>query len=387
MSGITLMMLGNFATGEPPIEGQLWGWGGQAFYSGAVGNNTSVDVSSPVQVGSLTTWSKIGASPNGFTNTVIKTDGTLWAYGRGTLGQNGDGNSLNRSSPVQVGSLTTWAQATASIYNALAVKEDNTFYIWGHNTYGQFGTNNITGNRNTPVALSGQSVATTKHSIAMNYSTVGVITTSGNLVMWGSNSSGALGINQKGGVSGIEGRSSPVQVGSLTDWSELSIGAEWVLAAKNVGAAKTFWTWGYNGNGELGHLDIVARSSPVQLAIGASWVKGVAGANHCLAIRTNGTLWAWGYNSYGQLGIGSTVHKSSPTQVGSLTTWSEVAAGNRMSIGIKTDGTLWIWGSGANGQTGQNNTIQVNSPVQLGGLTTWAAAECGDQNTVAIKTP
>ena len=39
---------------------------------------------------------------------AIKTDGTLWSWGRNNEGNLGLGNTVNRSSPVQIGSLTTW---------------------------------------------------------------------------------------------------------------------------------------------------------------------------------------------------------------------------------------------------------------------------------------
>jgi len=41
---------------------------------------------------------------------ATKTDGTLWAWGTNTQGQLGLGDTTDRSSPVQVGSLTTWQE-------------------------------------------------------------------------------------------------------------------------------------------------------------------------------------------------------------------------------------------------------------------------------------
>ena len=39
---------------------------------------------------------------------------TLFTWGRGTDGPLGDGTIVSRSSPVQVGALTNWAQVSAS---------------------------------------------------------------------------------------------------------------------------------------------------------------------------------------------------------------------------------------------------------------------------------
>jgi alpha-tubulin suppressor-like RCC1 family protein len=82
----------------------MWAWGANQY--GQVGDGTVVSRSSPVQVGALTTWSQIAAGE--FHTAAIKTDGTLWAWGFNGSGQVGDGTVVRRSSPVQVGSLTTW---------------------------------------------------------------------------------------------------------------------------------------------------------------------------------------------------------------------------------------------------------------------------------------
>ena len=51
-----------------------------------------------------------------------KTDGTLWAWGEaenGTLGQN---DRTKRSSPVQVGSDTTWTDVAAAMVTLMGTK-------------------------------------------------------------------------------------------------------------------------------------------------------------------------------------------------------------------------------------------------------------------------
>ena len=47
-------------------------------------------------------------------------------------------------------------------------------------------------------------------------------------------------------------------------------------------------------------------------------------------------LWSWGINGNGQLGLGNITNYSSPKQVGALTTWSTVAAGDSFSLALKT---------------------------------------------------
>jgi len=42
----------------------------------------------------------------------------------------------------------------------------------------------------------------------------------------------------------------------------------------------------------------------------------VAGGNHTVAIKKDGTLWAWGWNDIGQLGNGTNKNSNTPVQIG-----------------------------------------------------------------------
>jgi len=183
-----------------------------------------------------------------------------------------------------------------------------------------------------------------------------------NLWAWGRNTEGQLGLGD------TASRSSPVQVGALGDWSQVSASYRLSTAIKTDG---TLWTWGFGGNGALGLGDTVNRSSPAQVGALTSWANISASTNGTFVVKTNGTLWAMGYNFSGALGLGDTVNRSSPVQVGALTTWSKVATSNTSTIAVKTDGTLWSWGANNYGTLGQNNTTNYSSPKQIGALTNW----------------
>jgi len=341
---------------------ELWAWGDNAY--GCLGVGSLTDYSSPVQVGALTDWIDISFGGSTQPSTLaLKSDGTLWAWGRNNAGQLGQGNTTDRSSPVQIGALTTWSKiASGNGQIGLAIKTDGTFWAWGRGYGGSLGQGNAT-DYSSPVQVG---ALTDWLDVASAYTLSMALKTDGTLWMMGKGENGQLGQGN------TDNHSSPVQVGALTTWSKIAAGGWWAAALKTDG---TIWAWGDNGSGQLGQGNTTDYSSPVQVGALTTWLQ-VAGGNYfnngtAMAIKTDGTLWAWGEGSAGELGDGTTVDKSSPVQVGGLTTWAQCSPGYKQSQALKTDGTLWAWGYNGEGQLGQSNTTNTSSPVQVGSLTTW----------------
>jgi len=351
-------------TVTPPAY--LWQWGSNS--NGGLGTNNTISRSSPVQVGSDTTWSLISSSNYG--SMAIKTNGTLWTWGSNYYGQLGLNNTVNQSSPTQVGALTDWSKISNASYMFLAIKTNGTLWFCGFGNNGRTGLND-TVTRSSPVQVG---TDTNWSKVGANNNSPAAIKTNGTLWMWGNNAQGQLGQND----AVDKDRSSPVQVGSGTDWSEVSATFGNTKALKTDG---TLWGWGNNGWGQIGTNDRVYRSSPVQVGSGTDWSKFVVYNQNNLAVKSNGTLWSWGFNGSGLLGRNDAVNRSSPVQVGSDTTWSDVSLSGRVAGAIKTNGTIWTWGDGGagipSGATGQNDSVYRSSPTQVGSGTTWLALSVG----------
>lgn len=342
--------------------GPLYSWGQNTF--GTLGINNSVVTSSPTQVLSSNNWSQVTIGDQ--STAAIAQNGSLWTWGSNEYGELALGlvgnAATQRSSPVQVGALTTWENVTRGRNHILAVKTDGTLWACGYNDQGQVGDNSTV--RRSSLTQIGAGTTWAKTAAANNASFA--TKTDGTLWAWGYAATGLLGQNN------TVYKSSPVQVGALTTWLDISGGGYNLLALQTDGS---LWAMG----NETGTNTTINFSSPVQVGALTNWAKIHAGRNTMFAIKTDGTLWTWGgNNTWGQQGQNNTITTSSPVQIGSDTTWNNVAGANTF-IATKTDGTLWFMGYPYVGMNGQNDagTILKSSPIQIGSETNWDQVNVG----------
>jgi alpha-tubulin suppressor-like RCC1 family protein len=363
--------------GGPSIPGMYAAgtntWGDLALSSGTA-------MTSPTQVGALTNWSK--ASNCFGTSAFVKTDGTLWTCGYNANGALGTGDLTTRSSPTKIGTLTTWTDVDvgASYYSSgysstyesftYAIKSGSLFFTGGDQfKVSASGNPYASGARSSPVQCGSgttwSKISVSKAGNGTYPSNYGGIDTAGKLYTWGSNNYWQLGISDSNTMTI---KSSPTQVGALTDWSSIKWGYNFFIARKTD---NSLWACGDNTYGVFGGFS-GSTSSPVLVGGGTSWAQ-YAVTNSVFAIKTDGTLWAWGYNSStsyatGSLGVGSTAFfVTSPTQIGSGTNWTNVAATGCTAYGLKSDGTIWIWGEDYIFGLGS----LITTPVQIGSGTAW----------------
>jgi alpha-tubulin suppressor-like RCC1 family protein len=360
---------------SPPPAYYLWGWGYNGY--GQIGDNTTTNKSSPIQIGADTTWSSIDAGgPNIL---ALKQNGTMWTWGRNNNANLGLGDTENRSVPTQIGALTTWSKVSAGATHGAAIKSGQ-LWTWGQNNLGQLGLGNTT-NQSNPTQVG---TDTDWLQVSAGGYLCAAIKTTGTLWAWGYNDRGQLGQGD------TTNRSSPVQIGARTAWSTISAGLQMCAA---IDTDNYLWTWGFASSTKLGlgDNDQVHKSSPTQVG-SETWstVSTPVTKHSTMAIRTNGTLWGWGANSYGELGLNDTSTRSSPVQVGGLTTWSSVYVGNNNSHGITTTGELWSWGRNGYGrlglgEVGNSAPQSKSSPVQVGTDATWLSVAAGRYVTSALK--
>ena len=380
-NGIVYDFYDVFVPAENFRQPTLFTWG----YNdpGQLGDNTTTDRSTPVTTfAGGTNWKQVAAGRQH--SAAIKTDGTLWTWGAGGEGQLGTNNTTTRSTPVTTfAGGTNWKQVACGYSHTVAIKTDGTLWVWGRNNdIPRLGTNNTT-NRNTPVTTfaggtNWKSVSTGKVSTV-------AIKTDGTLWVWGGNDKGQLGTND------TNTRSTPVTTfAGGTNWKQVSCINDHILAIKTDGS---LWTWGNGADGRLGTNDTNTRTTPVTTFAGGTNWKSVAfggsTGNHSAAIKTDGSLWTWGNGDNGRLGTNNGINRSTPvTTFAGGNNWKSIAVGDSHTGAIKTDGTLWSWGFTGSGRLGNNITGfgSRNTPVTtFAGGNNWKQVACGAAHGAAIK--
>ena len=210
------------------------------------------------QVGASAFWSQINAGNDHIL--AVTNGGTLYGWGSNTNGQLGDGTTTQRNSPVQIGT-STWSKVSCGNNHNLGIKIDGTLWAWGSNTNGQVGDGTTTQ------------------------------------------------------------RNSPVQIGASAGWTAISAGHIYSLGIYSTGGSSQLFAWGNNAFNQLGDGTGSQRTSPVRIGSATDWSKVRANYAHSFGIRTNGDLYGWGYNFPYSLGDGTQTSRNSPVRIGSASDW------------------------------------------------------------------
>ena len=229
-------------------NGTLWAWG--ANIEGQLGDGTYTNKLTPIQIGSDTNWIKVTAGQEH--TLALKNNGTLWAWGNNYFGQIGNGTSFNHYNlPQQVNSITNCQFINAANDQSFIIKTDGTLWAWGYNESGQLGNGTFNNSIFSPTIIGSdtnwQSVeASTAYTIAKK--------TNGTIFSWGDNSFGQLGDGT------TVDKLIPTQIGTLSNWQIIATGYGQSLSLKNDG---TLSIWGWNDQGQLGDGTTVDKHSPI----------------------------------------------------------------------------------------------------------------------------
>ena len=276
----------------------------------------------------------------------LKSDGTLWSWGDNISGQLGDGTTIIKTTPKQIGTATNWSAISAGGDHTLALKSDGTLWAWGFN-YATFFT---------PTQIG---TATNWSAISAGGGFAIGLKSDGTLWAWGDNSSGQLGDGT------TTNKTTPTQIGTATNWTAISAGSNHTIALKSDG---TLWAWGlnsgFNSSGQLGDGTTTDKITPVQInsssATVASTPSGVTATagNAQLAVSWSNASGATSYDVY--YSTASSVSTTTGTKVTCATAPYTI-------MGLTAGTTYYVIVVASNGYGDSTPSSSVNATTTGGG--------------------
>ncbi|MCL2387464.1 MAG: hypothetical protein FWC89_07955 [Defluviitaleaceae bacterium] len=127
MDNVRQVVVGRWHTMAVTEDNTLWAWGANF---GSLGDGTEEDRHSPVKIMDNVLYVVSTDDSDDFpASMAIRTDGSLWAWGRNGAGEVGDGTRVDRLRPVRIMDNVVYA-SVGSFANA-AVQSDGSLWVWG----------------------------------------------------------------------------------------------------------------------------------------------------------------------------------------------------------------------------------------------------------------
>ena len=287
---------------------------------------------------------------------VVTSVGGVKCWGYNGTGMLGDGTRHDRKKPVAVSGLGGSVTDVQAVWDhTCALTTGGGVKCWGHNGYGELGDGTRI-QRTSPVDVN--TLTSGVNQISLGFDSGCALTTGGGIKCWGYNGAGQLGDGTR------TTRKNPVDVFGLTSGvAAIAAGWDHTCALTTGGGVKC---WGNNAHGELGDGTHTDRLKPVDVIGLTSGVAAVsAGFDHTCALLNSGGVKCWGNNATGELGDGTTQSRKKPVSVNGLSTAASISAGANHTCAVTTGGGAKCWGSNKSGEVGDGTTSNRLNPTNV----------------------
>lgn len=380
---------GNEHTCALRSDGTVWCWGRNQY--GELGDGTLIDRPNPVEVVGLTGVTRI--SVGGDHTCAVLADSTVRCWGEGFRGQLGNGGTTDSPTPVAVKgltgvTLTGVTRIAAGGLHTCAALADGSAQCWGINDYGQIGAGTTGGQQLNPTQVSGLTAGSGVRDVTTGSAHSCALLADGTARCWGFGHNGRLGNGTTSDTNvPLEVLASGSTQGNDTLGGITAIDAGGShTCALVTGNSGTVRCWGLNSSRQLGDNGTTDLLNPFAAGVTATASGGItavsAGGSHTCDVLGNDLATCWGRGEEGQLGDGTTVTDGVPGSVSAFDGIAAISSGSMHTCAIMLDDTVRCWGSGASGRLGDGETVSRATPVTV--LASGTAATSGPAFSVRV---
>ena len=271
-------------------------------------------------------------------NAILKSDGTVWAWGSNSTGQLGDGTMSPSETPKRIATLRRIVCIDFCEGAGVAADQDGNVWFWGNRLIWEEppGYDTTVTIPRKISALSG----TRQLLVAGVY--IFLLRSDG--TVW------RLTWNHNAPTQPLN----PEPINGLTNIKMLSGSLALSADGTVISFPEDTWIgpeWGGLGGETIGQTSMVQNYSKA----------------YTVVLRKDSTVWAWGNNINGILGNGTYIDNPVATRLDTLKEIIAISASGGRCLALKKDGTVWFWGL-VHLNLDQGLEVYQNRPTRLEGL-------------------
>ncbi|CAG9335929.1 unnamed protein product [Blepharisma stoltei] len=277
-----------------------------------------------------------------------------------------------------------YSEIISGYYHNAVIDKQGVLRMFGNGNLGQLGNVNLNSTF-TPQLVSHPLREVPISMVACGWLHTICVTKTGQVFTWGFNGDGQLGLGD------FYDRSWPVMVNDMDSVNYVAAGYLHSACIKNG----ELYMWGANPDGRLfkqpmqiKHKVFRKERSPIKIVEISNVVEIALGVSHSLALTSNGDVYTCGSTDHGQLGMGANYEVYSALfkipLFGYMIKAAKIKCGDGYSAILDSQKHLYTFGKGTYGRLGLGHDMDVLTPELVSKTLQFIDISCGGRHMMGI---